>query len=91
MELLNTGNIKRCPSCGEGAELVEGGCKFIYCRCEKRFCFLCCVELEDKDHYKHFKGRPGCVGPFGPVCVNTSDGKKTTHYGLRNKHQSAES
>lgn len=82
-QLLSSSDIKQCPNCKHFAEKDSGGCNFIYCRCEKRFCFLCCQLLEDKDHYNHFKGRPGCVGPFGPVCVNTSDGKKATHYGLR--------
>lgn len=66
--------IKACPDCGNACEKTSGECNFVYCRCKASFCFLCGMRLEDKDHYKHFRDRPGCVGPFGPVCRNTSTG-----------------
>ena len=59
MQLAGQEGYKKCPHCGALAELVEDCCKFVYCRCGKKFCFLCEVELSDKDHYNHFRGKPG--------------------------------
>ena len=116
LELASDKGYKKCPCCHALTELVEDCCKFVYCRCGKKFCFLCEIELTDKDHYNHFRGKPGwyiyiklliffpclyihrmrsallifystlfcvhSVGPFGPVCVNTSTGE-ATQYSLR--------
>ena len=47
--------IVQCPKCNMGGSLT-GGCKFIYCRCGQRYCYLCQVGLEVRHHYYHFKG-----------------------------------
>ncbi len=63
-------NIVQCPECNMGGAL-SSGCKFIYCRCGVRYCYLCQVKLEEKHHYSHFKGdgKGGSGnGPFGNAC-----------------------
>ena len=59
LELAGNKGYKKCPCCNALTELVEDCCKFVYCRCGKKFCFLCEMELTDKDHYNHFRGKPG--------------------------------
>jgi hypothetical protein len=66
---LATAAVQRCPSCKNMAEILGNGCKFMYCRCKAKFCFICGVTLTEKEHYAHFKG-PGCSGPFGVTCIN---------------------
>jgi len=70
--IRNSKEFQTCPSCGNAATLQKGGCKFAYCKCRKKFCFLCGVELFDSDHYGHFKG-PGLAGPFGEKCLGPND------------------
>lgn len=64
-----------CPRCKNMSELIQGGCKFVYCVCKARFCYLCGVELLQEQHYSHFQG-PGCNGPFGNRCLGVKDGVK---------------
>ena len=75
-EEMKKGKLVFCPGCQNGAELQTGVCKFAYCKCSQRFCFLCSVKLEEKNHYAHYQGvdpRSGkkCTGPFGEVRVVT--------------------
>jgi predicted RNA-binding Zn-ribbon protein involved in translation (DUF1610 family) len=67
-EYLKTAAVQKCPKCKSMAELITGGCKFMYCRCKAKFCFLCGLELTEKDHYAHFSA-PQCTGPFGQRCI----------------------
>lgn len=64
--------FQTCPTCKNAAVLSQG-CKFTYCRCKTKFCFLCGVQLEDKHHYSHFQNGPGCTGPYGEVCNGPND------------------
>ena len=68
--------IVQCPKCKMGGGL-SGGCKFIYCRCGTRYCFLCQVKLEEKHHYSHFQGKTpdgkNCQGAFGTLCKGPED------------------
>lgn len=61
-----------CPGCKTAAELTAGNCKFCYCKCGCRFCFLCGVRLAEADHYRHFTA-PGLGGPFGSTCKGLAD------------------
>eukprot|EP01065_Artemidia_motanka_P046671 TRINITY_DN7130_c0_g2_i1.p1 TRINITY_DN7130_c0_g2~~TRINITY_DN7130_c0_g2_i1.p1 ORF type:complete len:589 (+),score=198.72 TRINITY_DN7130_c0_g2_i1:67-1833(+) len=61
-QLLRDLQLQRCPHCGEAAQLREG-CKFAYCTCGGRFCFVCGRPLEETCHYCHFTD-----GPFGKRC-----------------------
>ena len=67
--------IVQCPKCKIGG-LLFGGCKFIYCRCGTRYCYLCQVQLQERHHYSHFKsdskGAAG-NGPFGNTCKGPND------------------
>jgi hypothetical protein len=69
---LKTAKVQRCPKCKSVAELVSGGCKFTYCQCKARFCFICGVQLEERHHYSHFTG-PHLQGPFGEKCHGQTD------------------
>ena len=64
---------RSCPRCKNMSELIQGGCKFVYCICKARFCYLCGVELLETQHYSHFQG-PGCNGPYGDRCLGFKDG-----------------
>ena len=65
---LKTAAVQKCPKCKNMAELKTGSCKFTYCRCKAKFCFLCGISLSEKEHYSHFSG-PGNTGPFGNTCI----------------------
>mmetsp|Transcript_260 Transcript_260/g.244 ORF Transcript_260/g.244 Transcript_260/m.244 type:complete len:369 (+) Transcript_260:301-1407(+) len=67
-ELVSSSKWRRCPVCSCIAELSDG-CKFIYCVCGKNFCYLCGVILTQSLHYSHYRGAPGCTGPYGEGCV----------------------
>ena len=67
-EYLKTAAVQKCPKCKNVTELQSGSCKFTYCRCKARFCFLCGITLTEKEHYSHFSG-PGNTGPFGKTCI----------------------
>lgn len=68
----NAKNLSQCPKCNVLAELTQGCCKFTYCRCGEKWCFLCGVGLEEKNHYSHFQGK-GCTGPYGNKCCGSED------------------
>jgi hypothetical protein len=70
---MATAALGQCPKCDVLAEGIVGNCKFTYCRCGQRFCFICGVGLEEKNHYTHFQGGPGCTGPFGNGCLGPAD------------------
>jgi hypothetical protein len=72
-EYLKTSENKTqsCPQCNCIAEL-ESGCKFVYCRCKSKFCFICGVTLFDPDHTRHFTG-DGLGGPYGTTCKGPKD------------------
>lgn len=69
---LKTAKVQCCPQCKSMAELVGGGCKFTYCQCKARFCFICGVQLQERHHYSHFTG-PHLQGPFGEKCHGQTD------------------
>lgn len=61
-----------CPKCKRYAEL-KSGCKFLYCICKSKFCAICGIQLQESQHFTHFKGGPGCTGPFGDGCLGVTD------------------
>lgn len=69
---LKTAAVQKCPKCKNVAELIAGGCKFMFCRCKAKFCFICGQELEDRHHYAHYTGA-GHTGPFGMTCLGMAD------------------
>ena len=80
---MKDNKIKRCPKCNQGGELKNGNCKFVYCRCGDKYCYLCGVQLEERQHYSHFQaGTTGrgdyltgekLTGPFGNGCLGPND------------------
>ena len=70
---LATAALGQCPKCEVLAEGIVGNCKFTYCRCQQKFCFICGVGLDERNHYTHFQGGPGCTGPFGNGCLGPTD------------------
>jgi hypothetical protein len=69
---FKTAAVQTCPKCKNMAELIPGGCKFMYCRCKAKFCFICGQELEDRHHYAHYQGA-GHNGPYGSTCLGMTD------------------
>jgi len=65
-------SLQQCPSCLILASLASG-CRFVYCKCGARFCFLCGVTLEEANHYSHFQNGKNCTGPFGNGCNGPAD------------------
>eukprot|EP01041_Mallomonas_annulata_P006313 gene6313-12772_t len=61
-----------CPSCSMYGAL-ESGCKYMFCRCKTNYCALCGLRLNQVQHFSHFLGGPGCIGPFGTVCLGVTD------------------
>lgn len=68
----------QCPKCSQmGERQGKQNCKFTYCRCGQKYCFLCGVTLEEVNHYTHFQGTSAngtkCTGPFGNGCRGIDD------------------
>ena len=49
---LKTIKVQNCPNCKAIAELEAGACKFTYCQCKTRFCFICGVKVESYFMYQ---------------------------------------
>eukprot|EP01065_Artemidia_motanka_P049604 TRINITY_DN8268_c0_g1_i1.p1 TRINITY_DN8268_c0_g1~~TRINITY_DN8268_c0_g1_i1.p1 ORF type:complete len:632 (+),score=93.62 TRINITY_DN8268_c0_g1_i1:53-1948(+) len=65
MELLRImaqHGLQQCPGCREAA-VRSGGCKYLRCRCGVCFCLHCGRQLNEEQHYTHFRD-----GPFGKKC-----------------------
>lgn len=47
-------SIRACPNCGELIEHSTEKCKYIVCKCDKEFCFLCLTPecLKIRQHFK---------------------------------------
>jgi hypothetical protein len=59
--------VHKCPVC-KNACVRESGCKYLYCKCSCHLCALCGVELDESQHFAHFKGKP-----FGEECLGLAD------------------
>jgi len=55
-------NVKRCPSCGQGIERIDG-CNNVMCVCGTSICWVCgeAVVSHDPSHFVH--------GYFGDSCI----------------------
>ena len=65
--------IKKCPHCGVRT-IKPNDCKFIFCRCDNNWCFLCgCRLINNMDgHNRHYYIGPGS-GPYGNSCRHLKD------------------
>jgi len=66
-------SLQQCPKCLNLASLTNNHCKFTYCKCTQKFCFLCGVSLEEVNHFSHYNSVPGSTGPYGNVCRGVND------------------